>query len=101
MPGAHEPEWKKARGVYYTPAYVVDYIVERTLGRLCDGAEPEQVSAIRILDPACGTGCFLVGAYQYLLNWHRNWYLEHGPLNHPEKICRESSGQWQLSRAEK
>ncbi|NLA39715.1 MAG: restriction endonuclease subunit R, partial [Methanomicrobiales archaeon] len=32
---------------------------------------------ITILDPACGSGSFLLGAYQFLLNWHRDWYIEH------------------------
>ncbi|MFH1086933.1 MAG: DNA methyltransferase, partial [Chloroflexota bacterium] len=32
---------------------------------------------LRILDPACGSGSFLLGAYQYLLNWHLKWYTEH------------------------
>jgi type II restriction/modification system DNA methylase subunit YeeA len=31
---------------------------------------------LRICDPACGSGSFLLGAYQYLLDWHRDWYIE-------------------------
>jgi hypothetical protein len=92
---------KKARGVYYTPAYVVDYIVEHTVGRLCAGSNPAQVSRWRILDPACGTGCFLLGAFQYLLNWHRDWYLKVGPRKHLAKTRRGQDGQWHLTQAEK
>ena len=31
-----------------------------------------------MLDPACGSGSFLIGAYQYLLDWHRDWYVKDG-----------------------
>jgi len=34
---------------------------------------------LRILDPACGSGSFLLGAYQYLLDWYLRWYTEHDP----------------------
>jgi very-short-patch-repair endonuclease len=40
---------------------------------------PKQVAKLRILDPACGSGSFLIGAYQYLLDWHRDWYMKDGP----------------------
>jgi type I restriction-modification system DNA methylase subunit/predicted type IV restriction endonuclease len=69
-----KPEVRKAGGVYYTPQYIVDYIVRNTVGKLCEGKTPRDVSELRILDPACGSGSFLLGAYQYLLDWHVNWY---------------------------
>lgn len=68
-------EVRKAGGVYYTPTYIVNYIVQNTVGKLVEGKSPEQVSKLRILDPACGSGSFLIGAYQYLLDWHLDWYL--------------------------
>ncbi len=87
-----KPEVKKAGGVYYTPTYIVDYIVKNTVGKLLtppqssplpkgrkkDGfTTPKKASKLRILDPACGSGSFLLGAYQYLLDWHLNYYSEH------------------------
>jgi len=69
-----KPEVRKAGGVYYTPQYVVDYIVQNTVGKLIDGKTPKEVSHIKILDPACGSGSFLLGAYQFLLDWHKNYY---------------------------
>ena len=36
---------------------------------------PKSVSKLKILDPACGSGSFLLGAYTYLLDWHRDWYV--------------------------
>jgi SAM-dependent methyltransferase len=61
---------KKLTGSFYTPSYIVQHIVQNTVGRLCDGKTPAEVAALRILDPACGTGAFLIGAYRYLLDWH-------------------------------
>ncbi|HJT32562.1 MAG TPA: type I restriction endonuclease [Pirellulales bacterium] len=63
-----KPEVKKAGGVFYTPAYIVDYIVRQTVGKLVEGRTPKQVSKLRILDPACGSGSFLVGAFHFLLS---------------------------------
>jgi len=71
----YKPEVKKAGGVFYTPEYIVDYIVRHTVGELVKDKTPKEVSKIRVLDPACGSGSFLLGAYQYLLNWHRDWYI--------------------------
>ncbi len=72
-----KPEVRKAGGVYYTPSYIVDYIVEHTVGALLKEKTPDQAEKLRILDPACGSGSFLVGAYQYLLDWHLRYYAEH------------------------
>ncbi len=62
-----KPEVRKAGGVYYTPKYIVDYIVEHTLGKLLEGKRPGPrggASKLRIVDPACGSGSFLIGAYE-------------------------------------
>ncbi len=71
-----KPEVQKAGGVYYTPPYIVRYIVEQTIGKKIQGKTPEQVCKMRFVDPACGSGSFLVGAYQHLLDWHLTYYLE-------------------------
>jgi len=71
-----KPEVRKAGGVYYTPSFIVSYIVDNTVGKLLAGQTPAAVSDLRILDPACGSGSFLIGAYQRLLDWHRDWYVE-------------------------
>lgn len=69
-----KPEVRHAGGVYYTPQYIVQYIVERTVGELVKDKKPAQVEKLRIVDPACGSGSFLLGAYEYLLNWHKEQY---------------------------
>jgi hypothetical protein len=73
----YKPEVRKAGGVYYTPTYIVEYIVENTVGKLLEGATPTTAADLRILDPACGSGSFLIGAYQRLLDWHLEWYADH------------------------
>ncbi len=93
-----KPEVRKAGGVYYTPEYIVRYIVENTVGevvgttsptgpsedppvpprgRLKGGLSPDEIKKIRILDPACGSGSFLIGAFDYLVEYHRQWYADH------------------------
>lgn len=69
-----KPELKKAGGVFYTPPYVVDYIVKNTIGELLLDKTPNQINDFKILDPACGSGSFLIEAYQFLLDWHLNYY---------------------------
>lgn len=77
----YKPEVKKAGGVYYTPQYIVDYIVENTLGKLIKNKTPKEVEKIKIVDPACGSGSFLLGAFQYLLNFHADYYHKNGYAN--------------------
>ncbi|MCX6743347.1 MAG: N-6 DNA methylase, partial [Candidatus Parcubacteria bacterium] len=69
-----KPEVKKAGGVYYTPQYIVDYIVKNTVGEKVKDSTPEKIEALKTLDPACGSGSFLLGAYAYLLRWHLDYY---------------------------
>ncbi|MFH1968703.1 MAG: DNA methyltransferase, partial [Verrucomicrobiota bacterium] len=95
-----KPEVRKAGGVYYTPTYIVDYIVKNTVGNLLEGKTPKQAAKLKILDPACGSGSFLLGAYQYLLNWHRDYYVKAGPEKN-RKVLYQASGDWRLMTDEK
>ncbi len=154
----YKPEVKKAGGVYYTPKYIVDYIVEHTVGKLLEGKSPadigppldskpsrarkqagdqnrdrygavipsrarkqtspltkggSQAGSLRVLDPACGSGSFLLGAYQCVLDWHLTWYSEHDPnewakKKHPpiyqvtdQYRDRQGAGSWRLTITEK
>jgi len=99
-----KPEVKKAGGVYYTPTYIVDYIVAHTVGKLLEGKNPKQAARLRILDPACGSGSFLIGAYQYLLDWHLQCYLGDGPEKHAKgrtPALVQSAAGWRLTTAER
>ena len=163
-----KPEVKKAGGVYYTPTYIVDYIVRQTVGKLLEEIAPKavgstghwpvpsgdppggtgrtpacntaaagstsvsaipvggsptgtggspvlpnaraatailnRVAKLRILDPACGSGSFLIGAYQFLLDWHLQFYLANDPVkfakgNRPALV--QTGAGWKLTIAER
>ena len=101
-----KPEVRKAGGVYYTPTYIVEYIVKNTLGELLAGQTPETQAArpLRVLDPACGSGSFLLGAYQYLLDWYLEWYAQNEPAHHARgknPAVVEAQGGWQLTMEKK
>ena len=96
-----KPEVKKAGGVYYTPSYIVDYIVKNTVGKLCENKTPKEIAKLKILDPACGSGSFLLGAYTYLLDFHRDWYVDNDPAKFTRQIYQGKGGQWLLTIAEK
>lgn len=99
-----KPEVKKAGGVYYTPTYIVEHIVRQTVGALLEGKTPKQAEKLRICDPACGSGSFLIGAYQYLLDWHLKWYSESEPQKHASgrnPKLRQSHDGWRLTVAER
>ena len=64
---------RKEQGIYYTPSYIVDYIVKNTVGEYINTHKPEEIRKVRILDPACGSGSFLIRAYKELENyWKQN-----------------------------
>jgi hypothetical protein len=69
-----KPEVRHAGGVYYTPEYIVKYIVDNTVGEKINGKTPEEIEKIRILDPACGSGSFLLGAFSALMEYHIKYY---------------------------
>lgn len=134
-----KPEVRKAGGVYYTPTYIVDYIVKNTVGKLVSplpegegrvrersaltpnpspsgrgGLTPKEVVKLKIVDPACGSGTFLLGAYQFLLDWHLNWYvnddaekwvkqkaLTPAPLPAGEGVRRTGEGGYRLTTSKK
>lgn len=61
-----EKSKRKKMGIYYTPTYIVDYIVKNTLGEIFKDTKTEDIKNIRILDPACGSGSFLIKAYDLI-----------------------------------
>lgn len=89
-----KPEVRKAGGVYYTPEYIVRYIVDKTVGEMLrnptldpspsrggteggDGLTPAQISKMAFADIACGSGSFLIEIYSVLLDYHARWYAAH------------------------
>jgi type I restriction-modification system DNA methylase subunit len=63
---------RKEAGIYYTPTHVVEYIVKNALGRI-DNKSPEQISKIKILDPSCGSGSFLIKAFDFLKEYYEKY----------------------------
>lgn len=72
-----KPEVRRAGGVYYTPQWVVEEIVRLTIDPLIDGKAPRALRDFRILDPACGSGSFLLGAYSRLIRHCEDYYTAH------------------------
>ncbi|MBI4025199.1 MAG: Eco57I restriction-modification methylase domain-containing protein, partial [Verrucomicrobia bacterium] len=118
-----KPEVRKAGGVYYTPRYIVNYIVEQTVGQLlCSGASekrrdsgdvqqpalhrssatllpPKEVAKLRILDPACGSGSFLIRAYERILEHYVEWFIEHSQEQRPRFCYKDANGDLRLTTA--
>ncbi len=83
---------RTVNGIFYTPKYIVDEIVQQTLGtRLLNASQPEG-SQITILDPAAGCGAFLVAAYRTLLDWHLNWLILNDSAKSTSDVVRTQDG---------
>lgn len=79
-------EVRKEQGIYYTPKYITQYIVENTVGKIYDellekikrNLEEKNFDeckelikkfiSIKVLDPACGSGSFLIKALRLIWN---------------------------------
>jgi len=69
-----DKEARKEGGVYYTPPLIVDYMVENALSKFLANKTPEEIARVKIVDPACGGGVFLLRVYQFLLDWHEKHF---------------------------
>jgi len=99
-----KPEVRKAGGVYYTPDYIVRYIVEQTVGRCIANKSPKEIGKLRFADIACGSGSFLVEVFASLIRYHLAWYLADGAAKWEKRgilRTREIDGDYVLSLAEK
>lgn len=109
-----KPQVRKAGGVYYTPTPIVNFIIDTTLSPLLQGRPPQSVRGngrtrqrhpLRVLDPACGSGTFLLGAYEYLLRWYLEKYTTEDPerwaRGRSPRLRRGTSGDWQLTTTER
>jgi hypothetical protein len=71
---------RKATGTFYTPRAMTEYLVRRTLAPLVAGRTPEEVLALRVLDPAMGSGAFLVAACRYLADAYERALVREGTI---------------------
>ncbi len=95
-----KPEVRKAGGVYYTPEYIVRYIVASTVGRLIEGRSPDQIAEMHFADIACGSGSFLLGVYDLLMEYHTKFYNE-SPRKAKKGDCITKDGVLHLSLEKK
>lgn len=116
-----KPEVTKAGGIVYTPTSVVDYIIDQALRPLISSKEVDKVQGkgkgktkgkvkveqphpVRVLDPACGSGSFLIAAYQELLDWYLGEYSktpETWAKKKRPRVRQNSAGDWVLTVQER
>ncbi|MGA3144136.1 MAG: N-6 DNA methylase [Verrucomicrobiota bacterium] len=81
-----KPEVRKAGGVYYTPRYIVEYIVKQTVEKLLHNARPETTLKLHFLDPACGSGSFLLRVFEVVCEHWQQWLTDR-PNDRKKKWC--------------
>jgi hypothetical protein len=102
-----KPEVRKAGGVYYTPAYIVNYIVHNTIGKQIEGKSPADLAGdkttppFRVLDMACGSGSFLLGAYQCLLDHCLMWHQANPSKKYANAVYQNAKEETRLTIAER
>jgi hypothetical protein len=69
---------RKATGSFYTPRSITEFLVRRTLAPLAEGKSADQILALRVVDPAMGSGAFLVAACRYLADQCELAYVRDG-----------------------
>jgi hypothetical protein len=81
-----KPELRHSEGVYYTPRFVVNFIINRTVGRLIEGKSPREITKLKFVDPACGSGSFLIKVFETLCEHHARWFLNN-PKQQKADLC--------------
>lgn len=87
----------KYRSVVSTPVEIVKYMVKNTLEPICQGKNPEEIQKLQIADIACGSGVFLEEAYQFLIDYCVEWYMNYKP----EYLVELSNGKRKLPLTDK
>lgn len=72
-----KPEAVDSQGAVNTPKNVTDIIVEQTLAPIYAGKSIEETRQVRIADICCGSGNFLLSAYEFIVNFHIDWIITH------------------------
>jgi hypothetical protein len=95
---------RKSGGVYYTPDHIVRYVVDGTVGAVLETLVPSDVAGTCLLDPACGSGSFLLGAFERLIDWHTAWYASQRELDREgaaSPLYQDARGVWKLTTAKR
>ena len=72
---------RKSTGTFYTPRAVTEFLVRRALAPLVERATADEILALRVLDPAMGSGAFLVAACRYLARAYETAIIRDGGLS--------------------
>ena len=80
-PGPSHSARRKATGTFYTPQSLAEFVVRRTLAPLVAGARADAILALRVVDPAMGSGAFLVAACRYLAVAYERALVEEGRVS--------------------
>jgi len=75
---AHHSRRRKESGTFYTPQALAEFVVRRTLAPLVEGAAPDRILSLRVVDPAMGSGAFLVAACRYLAGAYERALIDEG-----------------------
>ena len=86
---------RRAGGVYYTPEYIVSYMVEQSLRGLVEGKNAKDILALRIIDTSCGSGSFLVGAFGFLLQTLTAYWQKQKRI--PKGVVESRDGETHLT----
>jgi adenine-specific DNA-methyltransferase len=86
---------RKAGGVFYTPDYIVAYMVEHSLGQQTKGKKPEDILKLRIIDTACGSGSFLIGVFAHLTHELAIYWRKQS--KHPKGVVEVRDGEAHLT----
>ena len=98
----NKPEVRESDGVIPTPRYIAETIAERTLRPLLIGKSPTDLEHFTVADICCGSGTFLLAAFEILLDHYLNWYLDHDRATHDgHQIYESGSNQWRLTLDER
>lgn len=88
-----KPEVRKAGGVYYTPQYIVQYIVDETISKMiATHADEDTLQRLRFADLACGSGSFLIAIYDSLLRHYTSLYTRSPDRAEPWAIVDRDEG---------
>ena len=97
-----KPEVRESGGVVPTPSFITDAIVARAVGPAIAGQSPADLEGFTVADICCGSGTFLLAAYELLLDHYLGWYQDHDRAAHVgHRIYEAVAGQWRLTFEEK
>ena len=83
---------RKATGTFYTPRGLTEFVVRRALAPLVHEAGPDAILSLRVLDPAMGSGAFLVAACRYLALAYESALIRDGALSASDIGERDRAG---------